>query len=264
MSLFSFGPYYRLSGPAERVGTKGIRIASFNTGNTRTPGGRERTTALQTALDQMDADILCFQELDRRSSYSLPRYPYRAISPDKPDKSTQAIFSTYPIVGSGNIDFNESANNAMYADIVVEGDTIRVYNVHLQSYRIRSPRLKRFIFRDNGMTFLKRIQAVANLHVEQAQLVKEHQESSPYRSVICGDFNATPFSRTHRILSKGLNDSFGEAGSGYAGTYSRRGIPFRIDFILADLRMEVLRHQTHDIRLSDHLPVSATLRLHSQ
>jgi len=51
-------------------------------------------------------------------------------------KYGQAIFSKFPIVKSGSIEFPNTANNAIYADIVKGSDTIRIYNVHLQSLRI--------------------------------------------------------------------------------------------------------------------------------
>src|SRR5690606_41742973 len=46
----------------------------------------------------------------------------------------QAIFSKYPIINSGLIKKNEyGINSIVYADIVKNQDTIRVYNVHRRS-----------------------------------------------------------------------------------------------------------------------------------
>jgi len=258
-SILSFGPYFRMAGPGERIGTEGLRIASFNSGNVLAEA--DNPAGLRTAMEDINADILCFQELERYGSFDVSRYPYRAFSPEIIGKSTQAIFSEYPIVRSGSIDFPDTSNNAIFADVAVKGDTIRIYNVHLESYRIRSERI---LYREYGGRFLRRFRVVAGQHVSQARLVKAHQQEAPYPTIICGDFNATPFSHTYRILSAGLEDSFGQAGSGIGATYSLRGLPYRIDYILADPRMEVLHHKIFDIHLSDHRPVMATLRLQGE
>src|SRR5690606_11878790 len=49
-----------------------------------------------------------------------------------------ATFSKYPIVRKKMIDFEESLNGAISSDIVVRNDTIRVFNCHLQSIRLRN------------------------------------------------------------------------------------------------------------------------------
>ena len=259
VSLLSFGPYFRMGGPGERIGTDGLRIASFNSGNA--PAAIGDPAGLQAALDRIDADILCFQELERYNTFDASRYPYRAFSPEITGKSTQAIFSAYPIIRSGSIDFPDTSNNAIFADVDVEGDTVRIYNVHLQSYRIQSERI---LYREYGGRFLRRFRTVAAQHVSQARQVKAHQQEAPFPTILCGDFNATPFSHAYRILSGGLEDTFGQAGSGVGATYSLRGLPFRIDYILTDPRMEVLHHKIFDIYLSDHRPVLATLRLQGE
>lgn len=47
-----------------------------------------------------------------------------------------AIFSTWPIIDQGTIQFPDELNNlCLWADIVVQADTIRVYTAHLASLR---------------------------------------------------------------------------------------------------------------------------------
>ncbi len=263
-SLFCFGPYYRVSDTSAGQETPALVVASFNTGNHRGwagAAGDPDPAVFSGSLERLDADIVCFQELNRSEAYRVPGYPYRHFSTNNPGKSTQAIFSRYPITGSGSIDFPDSSNNAIYADLVVGTDTIRVYNVHLQSYRIGS---RRFLYRDYGSRFLSRFAAVAARHAQQAERVKTHQLASGRPALICGDFNATAFSHAYRILSGGMSDSFGEKGTGFGASYHLKGIPFRIDYILSGPAFEVIGHQVPDIRLSDHRPVRAELRLQQE
>ena len=247
-------------GPGE-AGDASLRIASYNSGNLYPASGpwRKLKNDLQKMTDSLGADVICFQEIKRDITRRLNGYPYRFFAPVVPGKSDQAIFSEYPIIGSGTVDFADSSNNAIYADIVVHGDTIRIYNVHLQSYRIRSGR---YLMRDYGKPMLRRVSDVAKRHMEQAALVKSHQEGSGLRTVICGDFNATAFSHAYQILRRGMLDTFAEKGQGLGATFFRRGVPFRIDYILTDPAFEVQKHQVYDLPLSDHFPITATLQLH--
>lgn len=261
LTLICFPSYIRYwPFDSSETSSTSLRIASYNLGNLDSESVPWNTLKndLQQATESLGADILCFQELKRDLTYKLNGYPYRYFSPEVPGKSNQAIFSEYPIVNSGTIKFSDSPNNAIYADIVVRADTIRVYNVHLQSYRIRSGR---DMLRDSGKPILKRISEVARRHSDQANLVKSHQEASGLSSIICGDFNSTAFSHTYNILNRGMQDSFTEHGKGLGATYFRKDIPFRIDYILADPTFEVEKHQVHELWLSDHFPVSANLRL---
>ena len=158
--------------------------------------------------------------------------------------------------------FPESANSALFADILIGKDTLRVYNVHLQSYQIPS---REFLYANNGREFLKRLNRVALKHRQQAQLVRDHAENSPYPVILCGDLNATPFSRPYRILSKGMQDSFKKKGRQWGATYYlNQMLPYRIDVVLAYPGIEVLEHQNFDIGASDHLPVQVSLKLQGE
>ncbi|NNJ38203.1 MAG: endonuclease/exonuclease/phosphatase family protein [Flavobacteriaceae bacterium] len=177
-------------------------------------------------------------------------------------KTAQAIFSKFPITSNGSLDFPNTGNNAIYADIVYEKDTLRVYNIHLESYWIRS--FRSLLKKNAGVDFLKKLQYTAGKHREQARMLQAHREKSPYPSIFCGDFNQTPFSPSFQTLNSGMQDSFRERGQGWGTTFIRNIISARIDFILADSKaFEVLEHRNFDLRASDHLPVMARLDLKS-
>ena len=216
-----------------------------------------RTEIINFIRDQ-DPDIVCFQESNRRGMRRLREYPFFYITRYKSHKSTQAIFSKYPIVSSGSLEFPDTANNALFADIKYKGDTIRVYNLHLQSFQIIPSRVK--TIRRAARAYIKMVKTF-QLQEQQVQLFDKHRKDSPYRTIVCADFNNTPFSNMYRIAKGEMKDTFDEKGSGFGKTFDLKIVPFRIDFILADKTMEVITHQNFDLRLSDHYPVKASIRL---
>jgi len=206
-------------------------------------------------LDQ-DPDIVCFQEFGR--IVQLGQYPYKYQTDFPSDKSKQAIFSKYPIVGTGSLEFPNTANDALYADILYEADTIRVYNTHFQSYKVIPSRLKRIrrvtkVYGKMRKAFIKQ--------EEQVQIFVNHRKNSPYRTIVCGDFNNTSFSNVYRIAKGEMQDTFDVKGSGFGKTFDLKFIPFRIDFILVDKSTQILTHQNFYLRLSDHYPVMTSIRL---
>ena len=89
---------------------------------------------IQEFITKESPNILCFQEYDSSSDLDFKSYTYQhQTNASKNKKSELAIFSTYKILKSGFIDFPNSANSAIFADILIKSDTIRVYNAHLQS-----------------------------------------------------------------------------------------------------------------------------------
>lgn len=96
---------------------------------------------------------------------------------------------------------------------------------------------------------------------EQVHIFNNHRKESPFRTIVCADFNNTPFSNVYRIAKSDMIDTFDKYGSGFGKTFDLKFVPFRIDFILTDKSMQVMTHQNFDLRLSDHYPVLTSIRL---
>ncbi len=200
-----------------------------------------------------DPNILCLQEYTSAEDITLTSYPYRYIK----ERAGVAIFSKYPIVSSGDLKFPNTYNNAIFADIVKRNDTIRVYNVHLQSLKI-NPQQK--LDTERTKNLLNRIEFGFKKQVMQVEMLKEHESKSPYRTIICGDFNNTAFSWVYNQLKKGKKDAFIEAGKGFGKTYDYL-FPFRIDFILLTQDIDVNLFTTYNEKYSDHYPIMANIEL---
>ena len=150
------------------------------------------------------SDVVCFQEYHphERIDLSSYKYKYEKLSGNRV-KYGQAIFSKYPIINSGSVEFPNTANNAIYADVVKNDDTLRVYNVHLQSLGIEEN--LEDLDREDSERVLKRARETFKMQQEQAELFVNHKESAPYKVVICGDFNNTAYSYIYKQFKDAIN-----------------------------------------------------------
>lgn len=262
LSLLVLGSFVRPS-PSSPEQKADLDILSYNVrqfwGGSNSPDSSDE---VERFITDEDPEIVCIQEYTRKGDKEFKSYPYRYRTPLDEDKSTQVILSKFPIVGSGSLDLPQTANNIIYADIVVHNDTIRIYNIHYQSYKIHS--FRRGLER-NAKGFLGRMAGNFVRQEAQAQLFDAHRKACPYPIIVCGDFNNTQFSRTYHITRGDLKDSFLEKGSGLGTTFGliRGRIPLRIDFILVDLGFEVTGHRNFTEAYSDHYPVLASIKLPS-
>ncbi|WP_053992254.1 endonuclease/exonuclease/phosphatase family protein [Mangrovimonas sp. TPBH4] len=211
-------------------------------------------------IKEQQPDIISLQEYRPDETIQLKNYhKFEKVSGNKV-KSGQAIFSKYPIVNSGSIEFPNSSNNAIYVDIVKMKDTIRIYNVHLQSLRI-DPNMEK-LANESSENLFKRVGGTFKLQQSQTELFLKNKAKCPYKMIICGDFNNTAYSYVYKEIKGDLQDTFVEAGNGFGRTFNFKFFPVRIDFILADKDFEVNSFKTFDIELSDHYPIMTKLKLH--
>jgi len=215
---------------------------------------------IKAFVDEQKPDIVCFQEVGYLRRKEYVDYPYKHLEYiNNPNKVLMGIFSKYPIVKAELMNFPNTMNNAAYADIAYQHDTIRIYNVHFQSLGITpgSGRIKK----SSSKKLYRRLATAFKKQEEQAKYVVEHGKSVGYKKIICGDFNNSQFSRVYKITAKDKVDTFKAKGSGYGRTLMFHGVPVRIDFILADPEIEVTGHKTYDILYSDHFPIMASFRM---
>ena len=169
------------------------------------------------------------------------------------------IFSRYPIIASETITFPNSINDGSYADIVYKGDTIRIFNLHMESLGITPG--TGVLRRSSSERLYSKVTGAFKKQEKQAETIRELIDASPYKTMLCGDFNNTQFSKAYHLIKGDMQDSFIEKGSGYGRTLNYFNIPLRIDFIMADQSFEVKEHKNYNFKYSDHYPVMASFRL---
>jgi vancomycin resistance protein VanJ len=217
-------------------------------------------TKIGEFIKKESPDILCIQDYHRNPNidFSFFKYKYEKLS-GKKLKSGQVIFSKYRIINSGSLEFPNTANNAIFADVVKGKDTIRIYNIHLQSLKIDTDVEK--LKQENTTHLFNRVGTTFEMQQSQTELFLAHKETCNYKMIISGDFNNTAYSYVYRSIKGDLNDTFNEAGNGFGRTYAFKFFPVRIDFILADEAFSVNGFKTYNERYSDHYPIMTTLSL---
>lgn len=225
-------------------------------------------------VEKNDADIKCFQEFynhpELESFHVIPKIkkntPYYFFKPASVVHNQYfglAIFSKYPIIKKGYIAFkNATFNQAIFADIVQNKDTIRVYNVHLQSMSINEKNLTPEYSKNSYNSFkdlFRRIRRGAIYRSSQTESLINHIDSCSYKIILAGDLNDTPYSYTYEILREKFNNGFEEKGNGFGFTYNGKLFFLRIDNIFSDKSITINTFKTRkDIVYSDHFPLELT------
>jgi endonuclease/exonuclease/phosphatase family metal-dependent hydrolase len=172
-------------------------------------------------------------------------------------------------VRKGEIIHPGSSSLSIYTDILIQKDTFRVFNIHLQSFRLKEMErsfVEELIDPEDKQT----LNEIRSLSVSlkkgfvqralQSQVVEDYINRSPFPVIVIGDFNDTPVSYSYRKIRKGLNDSFVKSGYGAGFTYSGNYPPNRIDYILYDNRLVSTNFEIMKVKYSDHYPIIAYLK----
>lgn len=239
--------------------------------------------AMLDLVKKQNADILCFQEFFEPLE-NLPNspniapivkmgFPYyyfvSSFSWKRDFKNGIIIFSRFPIIDSAKFDFSDDpeAEHLLYADVKIKDKILRVFTTHLQSVRFNEKdyqslsKIKRR--NEEGLkdskSIVKKLKSGYALRYSQAQLVNREIQSSPYPTIVCGDFNDVPNSNTYFTIKDDLQDTFLKAGFFMGRTFRFISPTLRIDYILADKRFPVLQTRIIHVPYSDHYPVVTDL-----
>jgi len=228
-------------------------------------------------IDEENPDILCLQE----AYWNKQNQNFVTLTPImqkiEAEYITQASMATavggqnfglvtisrFPIVNSYSQTFEKSFNGFIYSDIVINEDTVRVYNVHLQSIQLDQndyTMIEEFTESDDNTKMkivLKKYLSSLTKRAAQAEIVKESVDSSKYPVFICGDFNDGPLTYTYFTIAEDLKDSFVIQGKYPGYTWDNFNIKQRIDYVLFDKKYDCVSHKVVEKELSDHFPVIA-------
>jgi len=268
--------YVQLSG--EEIEKGDVKVISYNVKyfvGDENLTQKENANKIVSFLEEQNADIICLQEarLRKKSIFNLPNtvkklgsinhYQYARSS----TTYGSVTMTRYPIINMGEIRFDESRNMTIYTDVIIENDTVRIFNVHLQSYQIDPD--KYLIIDSMGIDQEKDLRQVREMSYKfkkafqmragQVREIRKYIDESPYDVIVCGDFNDTPVSFAYQYLKGDLTDAFVNSGEGVGRTYIGKLPSFRIDNIFYSDNFESYNFKTSNFRMSDHLPISCDL-----
>jgi len=279
-----FSNYIKIKKPSgDKTGT--FQVQSYNLRLFNYFEGKKNSISEKRILELLKnqkADVICLQEvyligdpvqeeLAIRSALGGKYYShFKVISAGKNRHYGIATLSRFPIIGRGDIVHEKSSSLSIYSDILAGKDTMRIFNNHLQSFRLH--RMERTFINeiiessDDKETLNEIVTISSNLRkgfiqrASQAQAVKANIGKSPFPVIVAGDFNDTPVSYSYRKIRKGLNDAFVSSGYGAGFTYKGNYPPNRIDYILYDDALECSYFEIIKIKYSDHYPIVAYFR----
>ena len=140
------------------------------------------------------------------------------------------------------------------------GKQIRLVDFRLQSYHLSFG--KNQVVRvspDVKPSRLERMRRSFALRDENATALRKAIDDSPANLIVCGDMNDITASHVYRVIcGNDLKDAWAEAGNGYAYTYNRFGLCYRIDHILYRGAIRAIDAERLKGGSSDHYPIMVT------
>ena len=248
----------------------------------------ERKQEMLDLINKYSPDVACFQEMvggdfDSTAINYVPRiakelnFKYYYYSYDKRDdfdgKHHYGIitFSRFPIIQKFTYGPPELNYNSIFQsiDVAKNDDTFRVFNIHLQSLKfsdvsrqyIDDPTLKGRIDIEKSKNIISKFKTGFAKRKLQSERVKKSMNESPYKVIICGDFNDVPNSYAYNTIGKGLKNAYAEKGSGIGRTFASISPTLRIDNIFVDKKLQVEQFARVKKKLSDHFPIIADVTL---
>lgn len=248
-------------GETERTG---IKVATYNVALFGRETSGFKALDILAEMKREGVDILCMQEYldtsgDKINSNNYKEYfPYFCFG-----RSDMIIYSRFPIERHDIIDFGQTNNSGMWADINISGRIVRVFNVHLETtgfngtmHRIAKMEMKGQSVEDNAIVnaiYGSYTRGMA-IRARQADLVANDIKQSEYPAIVCGDFNDVPYSYVYNTMLGNLIDGFKECGEGLMYTFTGKKI-VRIDYIFHDESLKGETYYKMDLTYSDHHPV---------
>ncbi|MEO6288851.1 MAG: endonuclease/exonuclease/phosphatase family protein [Ginsengibacter sp.] len=265
-----------------------LRVMSWNVEQFNIQHYKDKPWIKEQMLDLInhyDPDIACFQEVvageKKKAVNYFPEivkklkfsdYFYSYSIKDDFDSYHHfgiLIFSKLPVISKqAFVNYPNDYNSTFqYIDIITGNDTIRIFNIHLQSLKFSKANLsyldKGGLKSDSNITKSKSI--ISKMKTGfikrsiQADFIKDEINQSPYPVIVCGDFNDVPDSYAYETIGEGLQDAYVEKGFGISRTFSSIAPTLRIDNIFVDKKYTITQFARVRKFLSDHFPIVADL-----
>ena len=243
------------------VSSQGFKIMSFNVRNFNVYEWikeKDIPKSIEKFIKKKNPEIICFQEFDKVLSPEFKDYSYKYFhSFGSNINRGSCIYSKFPILKRGKINFDNSNHGGIYIDIKKGRDTLKIINIHFESIGL-SRKDTLFVERD-FFSLNNKIQKTFNKQKIQASKISDFLSKIEIPAIICSDLNNNAFSIPYKKMSIEKKDAFVEAGNGFGHTYFFGFFPLRIDYILVDKSLKVLSFSTFEENLSDHKPIMAKI-----
>lgn len=276
-------PFNYPSSPPEGA----IKVLSFNVYNfVPADAGRGRDNVIVDYIINSGADIVCLQEADMGGlnfeevgPALKEEYPHCLVYGNGSNHDCLSIFTKYPILRVERIKYESDSNLSMAYYLDIDGDEVLVVNNHFESNKLNQEDKDKFksmvkgkmdndSVRAESKLLLGKLSGAAKVRAPQVEKVADYiakaRKERGVSVIVCGDFNDTPISFTHKKLSESLTDCYVASGNGPGFSYHRSGMLVRIDNIFCSDEWQPYAAEVDDkITLSDHYPIICWLKKQS-
>ena len=235
----------------------------------------EKGRNIKKWIKQQKVDVLCFQEYyidslsnEFRLDLDLKDYPYQyqmlSSMYTQSGFGGLSIFSKHEIVNEGVVFQGDwkKYNGAIFTDIKVNGDTVRIINSHLHSMGLYNPIKTPNPFK-TIKTNLNAVRVGSFIRQKQLKYLNTFVRSSRYPVILSIDMNETPHSFAYHQVDAGLSDSFRRSGTGFGFSLNKGFLKhLRIDYQFYNDKVQSQKLVTdRTIELSDHYPLTGNYLL---
>lgn len=255
-----------------------LTLATYNAQGFKFGQQRPLTVGMMSDfMKEKNVDILCMQEVDYDSTFTIDSIahsfyylPYKMVVYSEKQGFNLMVLSRFPILHTTRFRFGKEGNQAMQSDLLIEGDTIRLFNFHLQTTNFRQTKYD--LVPENVLWHVygeaEKTKVVYDIlhknyekRTEQAAFIQKKIEETSFPILACGDMNSNPSSYTYHQLKGHLKDGFRTCGSGYEYTLLGMYRLYRIDYIFHSEDFIGRSYQSYKMLYSDHKPVIMEMSL---
>jgi len=140
IGYFSLTSFFMFHLPDNEPIADGLKIMTYNVRGfygIRHSNDVQNFDKLKGLITEEDPDIVCFQEFEYKKRDNFEAYPYKYLEYIKNQGRVKlGVYSKYPILDKGLLNFPNTGNDAAFVDVLYKKDTIRIYNLHLESLRV--------------------------------------------------------------------------------------------------------------------------------
>lgn len=221
-------------------------------------------------IDREQPDVLNLQEFTPRANHTAladslaaRRYLHSVCARPGLARQNTVVFSRCRLLEPVYMDSME----LVAVDVVKGDDTVRLMNLHLESYRLDerdyellSATRRGAMPADSIRGTLYKLKRACLVHEQEWHCVERHLAASPHPCIVAGDFNDTPAGFFYQSAKKYLEDAYCECGKGFSTTYHGKFPAYRIDYLLYSPQLKALSYKRVKSDISDHYPLIVTLR----
>ncbi|HTM91543.1 MAG TPA: endonuclease/exonuclease/phosphatase family protein [Flavisolibacter sp.] len=227
---------------------------------------------MMDAIQIENPDVLCLQEFfqcyapkyfpDNIQPLEKMGYKYYYFSPSSKTvndlfQTGLAIFSKYPITDSAYFQTISGGHSEgfSYADIKFQDKTMRIFNTHLESIGINRSDYNDIGKTETARSIVSKLKRSYYIRSQQALQLRQEMDRSPYPVIFCGDVDDVPNSYTYFKVKGNMQDAFLKKGVGIGRTFQFVSPTLRIDYMMADKRLNIEQFSKLNYKYSDHYPL---------